>query len=126
MSLISISNSSNTLDQSQRLNQGVGSTGTIDTPASLLSDTVSIYAPPPPPPLPGPPPARLPAIYTPTNQITGVDTPSNNLDGSLTQRLTDVRSFLLTLQPDTNTTANASSQSTPQTDAPIARTLLTT
>jgi hypothetical protein len=122
MTLTSISNGINTSDQ-QRLFQQMRAAQMSDASATTVNAAAISYARPltSPSPRPGSPLATLP----PTDTIDGNNTLSDNADNKLTQRLTGVRSFLLTLQSVMPTTDIPSSQSITRMGAAIGRTLLT-
>jgi hypothetical protein len=124
VALSSISSNVSGLNQQWALPQtlavlGAGGVQVGNTRATPSNAPIYIQPPPPPPPRLGPAPARLPAAFNPVS-----GTSYDNVDGSLLQRLTAVRSFLLTLPSVANTTAAPPTSTVAPTDAVLPRTLL--
>jgi hypothetical protein len=129
MALTSISNTINASDQQRlllqmRATQAAGATQLSDASATAVNAAVASYAGLPPI-RPVPPLATLPTIVATPGTIDGNSLLSSSAESKLTQRLTGVRSFLLTLQSVMPTTDPTSSQSLTRTGGTFGRTLLT-
>ena len=123
MALSSISNTINASDQQRlilqiRATQGAGPTQMSDASATAINAAAIGYVEPRQP-------VTSPAILATPGTTDGSNTLSESVNNPFTQRLTGVRSFLLTLQSVMPTTDTTSSQSITRTGAAIGRTLLT-
>ena len=124
MSIVSVSTARHGLDSANAFQQAPA----IQNNASASSgSSIYIDPAPKPPPRPGPAPARLPDIYYPEDANGGTATSSNGADNAISQRLTAVRSVLLTLQPDSapSPAPTPAPPSVPQTDLAQGKTSFT-